>query len=212
MTEAQRQAAIDALLTVSQPGPWGLTMPAPAGPAAFSGAASHRAAVVATARRAWRSGETVTILGQALPWADVRQQLDATGRGGNVDREHGRRHRGRTARPASWPPAPRRPGATRPSRASASVSRRAHRSSTRTPEPAPVAGATAHAAAVDRYHDVPADELVLARAPGGTLAIYRGGAQAATQQHDSAFLLGLVGAVMTVCCTLALAAMLTGSL
>ena len=77
--------------------------------------------------------------------------------------------------------------------------------------PAPVASATAHAAAVE-LHDVPADELVLARVPGGTLAIYRGGAQAATRQHDSAFLLGLVGAVMTVCCTLALAAMLTGSL
>ena len=64
---------------------------------------------------------------------------------------------------------------------------------------------------MDRY-EIPADELVLARAPGAALAIYRGSPQAATRQHDPAFVLGLVGAVMAVCCALALGAALTGSL
>ena len=45
-----------------------------------------------------------------------------------------------------------------------------------------------------------------------SLAVYKGAPQAATQHHDFAFFLGIVGAVMTVVCALALGAILSGSL
>ncbi len=69
----------------------------------------------------------------------------------------------------------------------------------------------AHEEALDR-HDIPPDELVLARGSGGSLAVYQGAPQVATQHHDFAFFLGIVGAVMTVGCALALGAILSGSL
>jgi hypothetical protein len=210
MTEVQRQAAIDSLLTVSQPGPGGSDDPGPG----WTGGLLGTSLVSGGGRRYRESrlevGDTVTVLGQALPWSDVRRELDVAGRSGNVERDM-----------AEDLSAAREAGllADSPAEAwgNAAIPGFGIGQPTRPPDldpaarPAPISGAAAHAAAVDR-HEVPADELVLARAPGGTLAIYRGDAHAATRQHDSAFLLGLVGAVMTACCTLALAAVLTGSL
>ena len=208
MTDAQRQAAIEALLAV---GP-----PAPLDAADGAGAGSLLGGTLGTSGgRRYREarmevGETVTIVGQALPWADVRQQLEAMGSGGNVDRAIAddiadAREAGELAASPeeAW--------------GNAAIPGFGIGQPTRPPEldpdaqPPPAVEPTAHEVAMDRYQ-IPADELVLARAPGGTLAIYRGAPQAATQQHDLAFLLGLVGAVMAVCCTLALGAVLTGTL
>ena len=208
MTDAQRQAAIDALLTIDRPASLEASHGAGAGSLlggtlATSGGRRYREARLEV-------GETVTIIGQALPWADVRQQLEAMGSGGNVDRAIAddiadAREAGELAASPeeAW--------------GNAAIPGFGIGQPTRPPEldpdaqPPPVAGPTAHEVAMDRYQ-IPADELVLARAPDGALAIYRGTPQAATQQHDLAFLLGLVGAVMAVCCTLALGAVLTGSL
>jgi hypothetical protein len=210
MTDAQRQAAIDALLTVDRP----------ASPEASDGTGGFGllGGILETSRgRRYREarlevGETVTIIGQALPWADVRQQLEAVGNGGNVERA--------IADDIADARAAGELAAT-PEEAwgNAAIPGFGIGQPTRPPEldpdaqPPRVAGPTPHEAAMDRY-EIPADELVLARAPDGALAlaIYRGTPQAATQQHDLAFVLGLVGAVMAVCCTLALGAVLTGSL
>jgi hypothetical protein len=208
MTDAQRQAAIEALLTIG--GPASLEASPGAGAAGLLGGT-----LTTSGGRRYREarlevGETVTIIGQALPWADVRQQLAATGSGGNVDRSI-----------ADDLAEAREAGelATSPEEAwgNAAIPGFGIGQPTRPPEldpeaqPPSVAGPTAHEVAMDRYQ-IPADELVLARAPDGALAIYRGTPQAATQHHDLAFVLGLVGAVMAVCCTLALGAALTGSL
>ena len=50
-------------------------------------AAWRARADAATARRAWRSARPSPILGQALPWSDVREQLEATVGGSNVERD-----------------------------------------------------------------------------------------------------------------------------
>jgi hypothetical protein len=208
MTNAQRQAAIEALLTVGPPAPLEATDGADAG--SFLGGALGTSGGRRYREARLEVGETVTIVGQALPWADVRQQLEAMGAGGNVDRAIAEdiadaREAGELAASPeeAW--------------GNAAIPGFGIGQPTRPPEldpgaqPPPAAEPTAHEAAMDRYQ-IPADELVLARSPDDTLAIYRGAPQVATQQHDLAFLLGLVGAVMAVCCTLALGAVLTGTL
>jgi hypothetical protein len=44
------------------------------------------------------------------------------------------------------------------------------------------------------------------------MAVYMGTPQEATQHHDFAFVLGVIGAVMAALCAFALGAMLTGTL
>ena len=53
---------------------------------------------------------------------------------------------------------------------------------------------------------------MLTRGLRGGMAIYAGTPAEATSHHDSAFMVGLLGAVMTVVCAFALGGMLTGSL
>jgi hypothetical protein len=67
----------------------------------------------------------------------------------------------------------------------------------------------AHREALEKY-DIPDEELVLSRGFKG-MAVYAGPPQVATQHHDFAFVLGLIGAVMAVLCALALGAVLTGT-
>jgi hypothetical protein len=207
MSEAQRQAAIDALLTVS-----------PTAPAAEDGdSASLSIAGLGLATGSGRRyresrlevGQTVTVLGQALPWSDVREELMPPA-STNVERamaddiaiarETGQLAAtpeeawgnaaipgfgiGRPTRPPQIDPAARPPDMAEPG---------------------------ADAAARQR-HQIPAHELVVARAPGGDLAIYEGAPQEATRHHDGALVLGVVGAVMAVVCTLALGATLSGGL
>ena len=206
MTEEQRRAAVDALLTVGPPAPLD---------AADGAGTIHLVGTLETGgghryREArLEVGETVTVIGQALPWADVRQLLEAMG-GSNQERAIAddiadAREAGELAASPeeAW--------------GNAAIPGFGIGQPTRPPEldpdaqPPPAVGPMDHEMAVERY-ETPADELVLARAPGGALAIYRGTPQAAAQQHDLAFLLGLVGAVMAVCCTLALGVMLAGTL
>jgi len=85
MTEAQRQAAIDALLTVDQPMPPVLDDAGQGGASVLFGSSLGAGRRYREARL--EADETVTILGQALPWADVREHLQAMAGGGNVDRD-----------------------------------------------------------------------------------------------------------------------------
>jgi hypothetical protein len=208
MTEAQRQAAIDALLTVEQPIPAVLDDAERGGGAALFGSSLGVGRRYREARL--EAGETVTILGQALPWADVREHLQAMSGGGNVDRALAEDiAEARAAGELAASPEEAWGNAAIPG---FGIGR-----PTRPPELDPEAArpeigdTAAHVEALERY-EIPGESLVLARAPGGQLAIYRGTPQAATQVHDSAFLLGLVGAIVSVCCALALGAVLTGSL
>ena len=59
---------------------------------------------------------------------------------------------------------------------------------------------------------IPDEELVLSRGLRGGMAIYPGTPAQATQHHDMAFLVGVIGAVMAALCAFALGAMLTGTL
>jgi hypothetical protein len=220
MTEAQRQAAIDALLTVRSPGS---SRPDRGGPPATGGiiGVSHSSsgpafgAALASRGRRYREsrlevGERVTILGQALPWSDVRGQMDLADRGGNVERDMAgdlaaAREAGLLA------------GSPEEAWGNAAIPGFGIGRPTRPPDldpgipPTDPQAPTAHEQHAERF-DIPDDELVVARTAGTELVIYRGSPAAATRQHDPTFLLGLVGAVMVVCCTLALVAALTGSL
>ena len=211
MTEAQRQAAIEALLTVSRRRRrW--TRAGARRRGSLLEAPWRRAADGVTERLALEVGETVTIIGQALPWSDVRSgNWKRTSQRWQRRPGHRRRHRGRTrGRRAGGKPrgglgqrghpglrhrSADAPAGARPGRPAAAGPGRAP---TRRPWSATTSRTTSSS---------------LARAPGGYARhLPRLTPQAATQQHDLAFLLGLVGAVMAVCCALALGAVLTGSL
>ena len=68
-----------------------------------------------------------------------------------------------------------------------------------------------HKDALERY-DILDEELVLSRGLTGGMAIYVGTPDRATSHHDEAFVLGVVGAVMSALCAFAVGAMLTGTL
>jgi hypothetical protein len=204
MSELERQAAIDALLTVRQPEP----IPEPVGRGGFLGGSTR-----GNGRRYREArlepGETVTIVGQALPWSDVKGQLDAALLAGNVDRD--------IADDIAQARASGLLAAT-PEEAwgNAAIPGFGIGQPTRSPELDPEVAAPAvpdqavHRAALERYR-IPEDTLVLARGPGRTFAVYRGDAVAATQHHDPAFLLGLLGVGMAVVSALALGVMLSMS-
>ena len=207
MTEAQRQAAIDALLTVS---------PTPPDPAAKARGGSPVGAGVGTGcGRRYRearleSGDTVTILGQALPWSDVRQPWEASGR-----RQRRTRHRRRHRRG----PGGRRAGGDQPDEAwgNAAIPGFGIGRPTRPPELDP--GARRPECPGRRRRGGPGalpGPGRTARAgarPGGDVGHLPGCAAGGhATARLAAFLLGLVGAVMSVCCTLALGAVLSGRL
>ena len=154
-------------------------------------------------------GETVTIVGQALPWSDVKGQLDAALLAGNVDRD--------IADDIAQARASGLLAAT-PEEAwgNAAIPGFGIGQPTRSPELDPevtapeVPDQAVHRAALERYR-IPDDTLVLARGPGRTFAVYRGDPVAATQHHDPAFLLGLLGIGMAVFSALALGVMLSMS-
>jgi hypothetical protein len=204
MTEPQRQAAIDALLTVRQPEP----TPEPVGRGGLFDAGTRR-----TGRRYREArvepGDTVTIVGQALPWSDVRERLEAGLLGRNVDRDIAADIADARASGAL---------AATPEEAwgNAAIPGFGIGQPTRPPELDPEASApdvadpAAHQAALERY-DIPAETLVLTRGGYGTFAVYKGDAVAATRHHDPVFLLGLLGIAMAVVSALALGVMLSMS-
>jgi hypothetical protein len=203
MTDLQRQAAIDALLTIRPPEP---------SPDIDIGAGL-------TAQASWRSrryvearlepGETVTIVGHALPWSDVRARAQEALTDRNLDRAMADDlARARTTGSLAASPEEAWGNAAIPGFGIGQP--------TRSPELDPdahapeVADAAAHRAAIER-HEIPADTLVLARGDGGTFAVYKGDPGAATRHHDAAFIVGLMGVAMSAFSALALGVMLSMS-
>lgn len=210
LTELERQAAIQALLTAKRP-----ESGATAGWDRSGGDLGSAISLGTSRGRRYREarlepGDVVTIIGQALPWSDVREELQAWGSNSNVERAI-----------TEDLAAARAAGllASSPDEAwgNAAIPGFGIGKPTQRPELAPeaqvpeVESAEAHEEALER-HEIPPEELVVARGPGGSLAVYKGTPQVATQHHDFAFFLGIVGAVMTVACALALGAILSGSL
>jgi hypothetical protein len=209
MTEAQRQAAIDALLTVRPPDPQSPLASPDAGrsflrtgPATSSGRRYREARL--------EPGQTVTIIGQALPWSDVVAEAGSAAMVSAIDREvaidiaaarasgaHAASTEeawGNAAIPGFGIGRPTEPPALDPD--------------VRSPR---LAHPDAYDASMEPYR-IPADSLVLAKAPGGSLAVYLGAPAGATQQHDLAFVLGIVGGVMAIVSALGIGALLGGSL
>jgi hypothetical protein len=204
MSDSERQAAIDALLTVRQPE----APPEPFGQASFLLTGTLR-----TGRRYRETrlepGEAVTIVGQALPWSDVRDRLEAISMNHNVDHDIAddiaqARVGGSLAASAdeAWGNAAIPGfGIGRPTKTPVLDAE------ARLPE---VADPDAHRAALERY-EIPNDDLVLARGSTGTFAVYKGSPVMATQHHDPAFALGLLGIALAASSALALGVMLSMS-
>jgi hypothetical protein len=218
MSEAERAAAVEALLTVQVP----TTDPTTGGDlVGANGGAGLRplggtglGSLGGRTRRYRESriepGDRVTILGQALPWADVREAMFAAEDGGSVgagiaaDIAAARALGALAASPEeAWG------NAAIPGFGIGQPTLRPELDpGARPPEPT---GREADAEARAR-HDIPDDELVLSSGPSGELAVYEGDPQAAVAEHDLAFLLGLGGAVTSVLCALAIGAFLSGTL
>lgn len=209
MSEAQRQAAAEDLLTVRPPAESTTSAAWSTGdrtPGFGLGAGQGRRYKEARLE----PGETVTVIGQALPWSDVREHLLESSNGSNEERAIADDIA--SARAAGLLVAS-------PDEAwgNAAIPGFGIGRPTQRPELDPdarvpqVAGADAHEHALERYV-IPDGSLVLARGPGGVMAIYRGEPTVATQHHDFAFLMGLAGAVVSVLCALALGIILTGRL
>jgi len=211
MTETEREVARQALLTVQQPaeattaegwsvadGNWGMGV----------GLATQRGRRYREARL--EPGEVVTILGQALPWSDIRDAIHAWDPSSNVEatiaediataRELGtlaaspEEAWGNAAIPGFGIGAPT---------AQPELDERARQPETVSEE--------AHEDALAQY-DIPNEELILSRGQKGEMAVYLGAPQAAVMHHDFAFALGVLGAFMAVFCALGLGAILTGTL
>jgi hypothetical protein len=208
MTDVERAVATEALLTLRQPDSpvvddWDQ------GGGSFLRSGRREGRRYREARL--EPGQTVTILGQAWPWGEVRETVLAWRPGANVERDiaddiaYAREMGTLAASPEeAWgnaaipgfgigapTAAPRLdPEAVRPE--------------------LPTDPAT-HEAALAKYR-IPDEELVLSRGLGGGLAIYLGSPREATSHHDFAFMLGLSGAVMAALCAFALGLMLTGTL
>jgi hypothetical protein len=209
MTELERQTAAQTLLTVQRPTTGG-TDPGPSGAFDLSGAPFIEQGGRRYREARLEPGQTVTILGQAWPWAEVRDVLLAWNPGDNVEadiaadlaaaRELGLLAAspedawGNAAIPGFGIGAP----ATQPA-----LDPRAH-------QPV-VPGDDSHRAALEKYH-IPDEELVLSRGLGGGMAIYLGTPREATGHHDFAFWVGVAGAVMAVVCALFLGVIVTGTL
>lgn len=214
MTEVEREAAKQALLTVQRPMPadpadgWGAPSGSPSLGFSMGTGLTGRGRRYREARL--EPGQTVTILGQAWPWAEVRDHVEAWRPHDNIEqvmaadiavaRELGilaaspEEAWGNAAIPGF--------GIGKPTVAP-DLHPDAHQ-----PEPE---GTVAHEAAIARY-DIPAEELVLSRGLDGALVVYAGTPEAAKQHHDWDFLVGLIGAIMAVLCALGLGAILTGTL
>jgi hypothetical protein len=208
LTGSQRQAAIEALLTVA-PTP-------PEDPEAADGTRSGLLGVALNGpgrhyeEARLEVGQNVTVLGHAMPWGDLRHEQLEAAIDSNVERAI-----------ADDIAAARATGelAASPEEAwgNAAIPGFGIGRPTRAPELDPeadapdVAGPAADRAAMARY-ELPAEELVVAGSSDGGLAIYAGTPAAAVQRHDLAFVLGLVGAVMAVVGALALGAAVTGTL
>ena len=209
MTEAEREAAAQALLTVQRPGP-SQPLDPDDGAERFGIYFSNQSGKRYREARL-EPGQTITILGQAWPWGEVRETVLAWNPGSNVERDiagdlaEARAQGLLVASPEeAW--------------GNAAIPGFGIGQPTAAPELDPRAipldapeDPSLHEAALARYR-IPDEELVLSRGLRGGLAVYMGTPAEATQHHDMAFLLGLIGAVMAAVCAFALGALLTGTL
>ena len=207
MSQLERDAAVEELLTVKAP------TRSTATDEAFGGSSEGVGIGLRMSKRGKRyrearlePGATVTIIGQALPWSDVRETFRTWDAGSNVERDiAGDIAEARAAgllanssveawgnaaipgfgigRPTDMPDLD--PGAARPDVIDPGS------------EPSPA----------DRYL-IGDDDLVIARGHR-TLAIYAGTPELAVGHHDSSFVLGIVGAVMSVVSVVAFGVLLT---
>ena len=209
MSELERDAAAQALLTVQRP--------TPGSPATDSleSSGTWSAYLANESGRRYREarlepGQTITLLGQAWPWGDVRETVLSWNPSSNIERD--------IAGDLSYA---REMGmlAASPEEAwgNAAIPGFGIGAPTLEPEldprasqPAVPDDPSAHEDALARY-DIPDEELVLSRGLKGGLAIYAGTPAEATQHHDFAFLIGIGGAVMAALCAFALGALVTGT-
>ena len=209
MTELQRQAAAQALLTVQRPDPTSALDPDD-GVERFGiyfsneGGKRYREARL-------EPGETITVLGQAWPWGEVRETVLAWNPGSNVERDIAgdlaeARAQGLLV------------GSPEEAWGNAAIPGFGIGAPTVAPELDPQANELdvpddpqVHEDALAKYV-IPDEELVLSRGLRGGMAIYPGTPAEATQHHDTAFLVGIIGAVMAALCAFALGALLTGTL
>jgi hypothetical protein len=211
MSEVERSAAAQALLTVQTP----IAGANAEGWAVADGNWGTGVGLSATRSKHYREarlepGDTVTIIGQALPWGDVKGQLHAFDPSTNVE-----------SAIADDVAAAREMGtlAASPEEAwgNAMIPGFGIGVPTAEPElhpdadPIEASGPEAHEDALAKYV-IPDEELVLSRGEKGEMAVYLGSPDAATLHHDFAFALGVLGVFMAVFCTFALGAILTGTL
>jgi hypothetical protein len=208
MSEVERAVAAEALLTLRQP-------VSPGADAWDQGGGSFLMSGRREGRRYREArlepGQTVTIMGQAWPWAEVRETVLAWRPGPNVERDiaddiaFAREMGTLAASPEeAWGNAAI-PGF------GIGAPTAAPRLDAEADQPEVPADPAAHETALARYR-IPDEELVLSRGLGGDLAIYLGSPGEATSHHDFAFVLGLIGAGMAALCAFGLGLMLTGTL
>jgi hypothetical protein len=209
MSEVERETAAQALLTVQRPARWLESDDWDQGGGSFFGAQTSDGRRYREARL--EPGQTITILGQAWPWGEVREVVLAWSPGTNTDRDiagdiaYAREMGTLAASPEeAW--------------GNAAIPGFGIGLPTTEPELDPEArkpdvpdDPAIHEDALAKY-DIPDEELVLSRGLQGGMAVYPGTPDEATQHHDPTFLLGIVGAVMAAICAFALGAMATGTL
>lgn len=209
MSELEREAAAQALLTVQRP--------VAATPADDwdQGGGSFFAAKQSEGRRYREArlepGQTVTVLGQAWPWSEVQEVVLAWNPGDNLERDMAEDLA--AARAAGT-----LVGSPEEAWGNAAIPGFGIGEPTTRPELHPEASTpdvpedpSVHEAALAKY-DIPDEELVLSRGLRGGMAVYLGAPERATSHHDQAFVLGVVGAGIAAICTFALVAILTGTL
>ncbi len=209
MTDIERETAAQALLTVQRPASAFETTDWDQGGGSFLGAQQSQGRRYREARL--EPGRTITILGQAWPWGEVREVVLAWNPSSNIERDiagdlaFAREMGTLAASPEeAW--------------GNAAIPGFGIGAPTVAPEldpearrPAVPEDPSVHEDALAKY-DIPDEEMVLSRGLSGGMAIYAGTPDEATQHHDLAFLVGVVGAVMAALCAFALGALITGTL
>jgi hypothetical protein len=209
-TSLDREAAIARLLTVQ---------PAATSTLAVLGGAAAGVYGSGSRRRRYREarlapGDTVTIVGWALPFSDLSDPAEADiaigseladddpevsgdiaeARSVGLLEDSPEEAWGNAAIPGFGIGRPVRPPTLDPAAT-----------------PLPLAAA-AEAAEAERRFSIAPDTLVLASAPGVPLLIVHGAAAAAVERHQGRFLLGLLGAVVAIVSAMALAMTVSGAI
>ena len=209
MTDVERETAAQSLLTVQRPAvPLG-------GDDWDQGGGSFFGSTTSDGRRYREArlepGQTITILGQAWPWGEVREVVLSWNPGSNTERDMaGDLAFAREMGTLAASPAEAWGNAAIPGFGIGvpTAEPELHEEAT---QPEIPEDDSVHEDALAKY-DIPDEELVLSRGLRGGMAVYAGTPTQATSHHDFAFVLGLIGAVMAALCAFGLGALLTGTL